>query len=614
MRLINFQCFKDSGDIPINRMTIFIGENDSGKTCLLKALNIFFSDKLLINQDMFHELNNHRETVCSITLIFKTNPVEDIPRVYIVNDQLTIKKEFNLDENGEIKSDTFVVQWVFEDKDLNSIPDLKMPQLKALCDRYNFEYNNVDDAKDKLYKYTKSNFSTLPKNNGYCNIRWSEISPYLPIFEYYNSSDYGNPRQYVETTLKNIYRSFFYDYDENGNETLKEELVIKRDEIRKELDKKIQENLRDKVRSRICKVRDIYGDYSIEFSTGFTLTNILVDYGDGPRSINSIGEGSKKRLLLAIVEWDKEIKSKEPHKVVIKGYDEPDASLHYSAQKEMYYTLKDLSNNSSAQVQVIICTHSISMIDRAPARLINHIKQESGVSHIEYLKDYDEKDIKEFLDNISEMAGIKNSSIFFERCFVIVEGDTEENALPAIYRKLVSKSLPEDGIILINLKGNGSWESFLKLLNRNKSEATILFLDNDTQEDTSRKITINKLRQINFDQDFLYNNVILVGNKEFEDTFSDTLICRCLNVYWPKMLGEHWESWEIKSLRSKGKFSGSIIDIVNRYIYDNDTKNSKRISKPEFGKKIAELANVDELKKIPEIAELTAKISTILNS
>lgn len=321
----------------------------------------------------------------------------------------------------------------------------------------------------------------------------------------------------------------------------------------------------------------------------------------------------KKRLLLAIIEWDKEMKAKEPHKMVIRGYDEPDASLHYGAQKEMYYTLRDLSYDSSSHVQVIICTHSISMIDRAPARIINHILQKNGLSYAEYLKDYNEQDIKEFLDSISEISGIKNSSLFFERCFLIVEGYTEENALPIIYKKLSTKSLSEDGIVLINLDGNASWEPFLRLLNRNKSEATLLFLDKDIQEEKERKITLDKLRQINFSPDFLGNNIVFVGNNEFEDIFSDELICKCLNTYWPKTEEDKWRPNEINDMRNSGKFSDRIINEVNKYIYEHYDTTVRKANKPEFGKKIAEIATEEDIRAIAELTTLMTKIYNIIN-
>jgi len=592
-------------------MTIFIGENDSGKSCILKSIDIFLNNKLP-DPDMFHSLNGNREIKSSIILKFKINRDEEIPKEFIVDGMITIKKEFLRNEKDEIISNISINRYLFKIDELNNISDLKANQLKNLCSNYSLGYSNAEDAKTTLANFVKENFGSLDTEMGFSSIKWSEISPLLPAFEYYNSSDYGNPQRHVETTLRSIYKSFFYDYDENGNESLKREYIPKKNEIERILNEQIKESLKEKVTSKISKIRNIYGEYSIDFSGGFSLSDILVDYGTGPHSINIIGEGSKKRLFLAIIEWDKEIKIKEHHKMVIRGYDEPDASLHYSAQREMYYTLHDLSTNQSSQVQVIICTHSVSMIDRAPARIINHIVQDNGISHVDYLKDYDEEDIKEFLDSISEISGIKNSSLFFERCFVIFEGDTEENALPIIYKKIVSRSILEDGIVLINLEGNASWESFLKLLNKNKRRATILFIDSDTQSDQSRKITLDKLRRINFDEEFLNNNVILTGTKEFEDIFSDELICRCLNTCWPKKGEDSWAETEISVLRNSGKFSDNIIRCVRRYMNDHYGREARIPGKPELGKKIAEIASYEEIKGISELDLLIQKINEII--
>ena len=99
MHLHNFQCYKDSGEIPFNRMTIFVGENDSGKSCILKALDVFLNNKLP-SPDMFHALNGQHETISNIILSFKINPEEEIPKEYIVDDMVILKKEFSSNENG----------------------------------------------------------------------------------------------------------------------------------------------------------------------------------------------------------------------------------------------------------------------------------------------------------------------------------------------------------------------------------------------------------------------------------------------------------------------------------------------------------------------------------
>lgn len=612
IRLQNFECFKDSREIPIYNMTIIIGENDSGKSSLLRAIEYFLNNKL-IDTSMFHEINEERENLCTFEFVFeiRDGQAQNIPREWIVGSKTTLSKEFRLDNANMVSSETKIQRYLFDRASLNDIPAIKADELKKIFKEFNLEYTTVDEAKVKLVEYVQTNFDDLPKNLGFCPIRWSEVANHLPLYESYNSSAYGNPLGLVQNTLASIYRSFFYESDEEGNENLKTELKTKKEEIKAELNKKIERELKRKVKSIINKVKSISGDFTIDFSSGFQLSNILLNYGAGNRPINSVGEGSKKRLFLAITEWDREVRSKEPHRPVVRGYDEPDASLHYSAQKEIFYTLQKLAEDKKAQAQVVICTHSLSMVDRAPARIINHIVHKDGISEVDYLEGLEEADIKEFLDSISEISGIKNSSLFFERCFLIVEGHTEQNALPSIYQKKKGKTLTEDGVVLINLRSNACWDSFLKLLNKNKSDATVLFLDKDTQSDSSKRVTPDKLRQIGFSDNFMKENVIFVGSKEFEDAFPNDVICRCLNSYWPKMIAETWTLEEIETIRASDKFSDALKGMVESYRANNNV-TYEHFRKPEYGKRVAETINEDEIDSITEISDLLDKLDEIV--
>jgi len=124
---------------------------------------------------------------------------------------------------------------------------------------------------------------------------------------------------------------------EKETKVLKEELETKKNEIKNELDRKIQEELKTKVKNIIGKVETIAGDYDIDFAAGFHLSNIVVDFGAGSRSINNIGEGSKKRLFLAIMEWDKELDQKIAIKESYEGMMNP-IQAYITMLKKKYTT------------------------------------------------------------------------------------------------------------------------------------------------------------------------------------------------------------------------------------------------------------------------------------
>lgn len=44
MKIKNFRGYRDSTSINIQELTAFVGKNDSGKSTVLEALDIFFND------------------------------------------------------------------------------------------------------------------------------------------------------------------------------------------------------------------------------------------------------------------------------------------------------------------------------------------------------------------------------------------------------------------------------------------------------------------------------------------------------------------------------------------------------------------------------------------
>ena len=591
-------------------MTIFIGENDCGKTSILKAIAIFYKLKPMAPEN-FLKINEVSQTTCEIELTFTLEPgdVADEYKQYIINDELKIKRAFTNSADG-ITDEYQARQYRFEQEQLNQISTLKAADLKAICTSFNLPYENVDQAKEKLAKYLNQNFSTLPKTVSSSKVDWTKIAPLIPSFESYDSSNYGNPQNLVEKTLMDVYRSYFYDLTD-GAEKLKPTFAANQQEIRDNLNRKIEEDLKAKIQGINKKVRKVTGQFSIDFGRGFQLETLLIDLGHGENPLHNIGEGSKKRLFLAINEWDKEIRVRQTAKKrTIRGYDEPDASLHYSAQKEMFYSLKARSEDPEDKLQAVICTHSIPMVDRAPAAIINYIENSDGLSTVSYLKGKEDSEVKEFLDSVSEVSGIKNSSLFFERCFLIVEGDSEDNFLPKAYQKTTGHTLSEDGIVLINLRGNSAWQPFLKLLSRNKANATVLMLDTDVQNDRSRKVTPRKLTEIGFLEQFLTNNTFFIGTKEFEDAFPDEVICRCLNKYWKKDADKQWTVAEISVLRAQQKFSEALENFVDNY-RTNNSVTFESFGKAEFGRKMAEEIMVEEFNAITPFRSMIEKLKAI---
>jgi predicted ATP-dependent endonuclease of OLD family len=330
----------------------------------------------------------------------------------------------------------------------------------------------------------------------------------------------------------------------------------------------------DYVKKYNDKIQEIAIEPEIDLSHGLKTTPIMIKDETGIfHYLDSRGYGTKKRIFLAIFEWNKEVISKINQDYALRCYDEPDDSLHIEAQRSLYKAIKSIIKSSNKKNQIVICTHSLFMIDTAPADSINLLKrEESGGTSIYFLQSFGDIEIQKFIEVMCREMGLSNSHIFFEKCFVILEGATEMNFLPLAYRKKYNSSLAEDGITLINLEGNGSAINFLKLLMRNKKDLTLLFLDNDTVHLRKDKMKKNYNRIVDgmeqekyeeFIDSFFNDRVLFIGEKEFEDAFPDAILVKALNQNREKNDGTIWSDIEIAALRQPGKkFSDQIIKSV----------------------------------------------------
>jgi len=593
------KCYDNSGVIPFHDLTVFIGENDAGKSTIFDALEYFFNSQQPLHND-YRDGSDIIEIICVFSVLDNIEGLEN----FILENKITIKKEFQKNESTVIK----VVGNGFIDNDLNNFHNMAAQPLKDLLLRLALDpQSNQESKKESIQRYIDSNNLETEEKN--IEVKWNKLSQYIPIFQRYTSSDYGNPTATIRKTLELVYRESFYETDADGNETLKGSFNTLQTDIETSLNTKLETQLLMHIKKYKPEIESITGNYDIDFTKGLSFSGLNIDDGTGsPLNLEQIGDGSKKKVFLSILEWDAEINiDSASTRNIIRGYDEPDAHLHYHAQREMFYKIKDLAESEDSNIQSIICTHALTMIDRAPAKCINHIIKDNNSSKVEFLTTDEDDDISEFLNQISEMSGFKNTNIFYEKCFLLVEGEGEENALPIMYKKYVGKSLIEDGIILINLQTNGQWSNALKFLNANKKELTVLFLDMDTQYDTSNsRVTKEKLEDIGFEESFLNNNCFFIGTKEFEDIFCDLTYKNLCNHMFIKDNGSAWIENDFTQLRSSDKFSEDLKRMLSR-------ECKRRIGKPEISLELAKKLSKQDIENIEPIKNIFNKIHQIIN-
>lgn len=569
LRIKNYRNFVDSGLIPYHDLTIFVGENGSGKTSILDALVLLIqygATKPTVDDFIDQSL----PIIVEGEFLATQGNVERLIDKYLINQIFTLRYSFDF-SSGTVQYSVKCIKYV--DDKFNTYKSLKAQPLKDFMRLIGLIPRNT---KSENYALIDSYFSSAnpQTTEGYIDINWGEIGLFTPIIQRYSSADYSKPENIIRKTLDIIYRSYFYDVDKStGEEMLKTNYSILESQIKQDLNRNIDNQLKDQLSKYLDQISTVGGEYDINFARGLTLSSVVITFADGSRkSIDQLGEGHKKKATLAVLEWDAEVSKTTDNRNVIKAYDEPDTNLDFKAQRKLFDVInKDVRDNE--HVSAIVCTHSLALIDRAPAESINHIILDRQKATIEYLKANDDEDIKQFLSQVAEVSGLRNSSIFYERAFLIVEGESEEASIGLLYKTYTGSSLPEDGIVLINIKTNGQWNNVLKFLSANKSECSAILLDADTQcVSSTRQVTPQKLIDSGFDASFLTNNCFFIGSKEFEDTYNDIDLAMMANLKFPKINGVSWVDTDFTALRTKDKFSLEVSKLISKEHHGQATK------------------------------------------
>ena len=298
--------------------------------------------------------------------------------------------------------------------------------------------------------------------------------------------DYNSPEHLINQTVKQVFETVLYEElegSDSGERELRKSLKDVADEAEQKINEQVAE-LKDYIQQYAPTVTNIFYEPQIDFSRGFQSGSMKIDEGRGEHYLDKSGDGTKRKIFMATTDWDRDVTLEIQAEggslpEIIRAYDEPDTNLDYHAQRQLFKTIYEISTNEKSNIQSIISTHSPRMIDRAPAKSIRMLSEKDGVTKMEKLQTGDDEAVEIFLLEVARDLGITNSLMFYENCFIFVEGETEENALPLFYRKIFGHSMLEDGINIINVKGKSAFKEFLRLVSRNRQELAIFLMDHD---------------------------------------------------------------------------------------------------------------------------------------
>lgn len=211
--------------------------------------------------------------------------------------------------------------------------------------------------------------------------------------------------------------------------------------------------------------------------------DVLVDDGYHS-SIYQKGHGLQRAVIFSILcLWANKLNSSRPSngkekKGIIVAIEEPEIYLHPQQQKIVYQILKDLSQQSTEQIQIIYATHSsffVHVEDYKNIVLVRKPDISTGTVTSQCTQEIFTPDSKDEFSLLCQFDPERNE-LFFARKIVLVEGDTEKMSLPILLDKAGINPI-NNNISIIECGSKSAINFFFKVLNAfNTSEKLLDFV------------------------------------------------------------------------------------------------------------------------------------------
>ncbi|MCX8490596.1 MAG: AAA family ATPase [Cyclobacteriaceae bacterium] len=437
-------------ELKLPRVTLLIGANNSGKTSVIKALQLALGDysRFLTDEDFYIDESEKRQEKISIDV-----------RIVSVDDTGLRTQEFSENWQQEfedkIQSEAGGMQYVA----VRTIVSPDKSKGGYLVERYYLEkWANFDNWKGEPVSKKRQ-----------ISARFEAI-PFIAIDAQRDiHSELKEKTSFIGKVLSRIKYK-----DEDVKNIEKMVAAINKESIDKsEPLKKLKEHLdnlnhsfegtgKTELTPFPKKIRDLSKRFSVHFGNSEKNSFSMEYHGMGTRSWASMLTVKAFTELMA-ESHDKEAKSFFP----ILAAEEPEAHLHPNAQRTIYRQLIESSG------QIIISTHSAYLAALAEINELRILcKDGLGVYQLRSLEDDDLRKVKrEVLHSRGELL--------FSRAIVLSEGETEEQLLPELFRAYTGKNPFSVGVNFVGVGGSGAKYRPFLILSKDLSIPVFIFSDGE---------------------------------------------------------------------------------------------------------------------------------------
>jgi len=527
----NFRSLKNVNIKPKNLLAL-VGRNNSGKSNVLKALELFF-DTPARSIDSFYNHNINDPIKIKITFKYLTNWEKEQFRPWMLNEEtLIVEKTFSFEAINifAIKRSP-AIEWLKEENfNANNIQEWWENKEDLVVNGLNFyetfDYSSkkpgVNVWKDKAREFLSNHKDqitweevTVENPQGYPNV----LKGALPEFIYIPAvRDVSDEAKVAKT---NPFGQLIHSVIEEIPDEFKENLSAKLKEIEKNLNRSSENEQRfqaiKNIEDTLNRLMSEHMACDIEIS--MTMPELKEVFGavkvyanDGTRtSIEAKGHGMQRSLIFTILRayadltHIKKAGDQARERTTIFAIEEPELYLHPQSQRTLMSVLQSIAKGKD---QIVLSTQSNLFVDISKFDQICIMRQEKKNGNFEssptqltieeIMEDFrvrnpripaSEESIREL--NWYAFNPMLNEGLFADKV-VIVEGPSEQYSLP-IYGDILEFNFDRQNISVVHCDGKGTMDRILRIFNGFKIP-TYLWFDGDKDKSEQHAKTIGLLK------------------------------------------------------------------------------------------------------------------------
>lgn len=413
----NFRSIKEIS-LDVNNLSALIGPNSSGKTNILKAIDLVLGEKWAIS-NVSRELFNDPDSPIVIEITFVT-PVTFINAKGFDTSVSSVKLEMNWVPEPSAETTINGGQKFYDQK-----------QFKKLC---HFIY--IPSERNLISELRVSHWTMLGKIMRL-------------IYENY-VAHYQKDEQKLKDDFKEKMSSAKSFLECDFSET---EVTFKKfaDKFKEKCNKNSAGLAND-----FNPVLDIY---NLNWFYKTLQIHVSEDIPDKHFDSEEVGAGMQNLLMISIFQTYSELMGGK----VIFGIEEPEIYLYPQAQRALFKSFIELSENT----QIFYTTHNPNFVDASRADDISLLRKntEQGTYKLEKNKYFTSSNGEKEKHRIYTNFNPERNELFFAKKVLLVEGDSDKILFTTLCEKKWNIDLDKLGVSIISCNGKGGVNYFLGVCN-----------------------------------------------------------------------------------------------------------------------------------------------------